>query len=453
MAVWTQPRLIETYLNRRIDSEFFDPAYIKAETETLKCQIERLGRLGSFVPGPFGSAFHVQNYDFKSSYRYIRGRDVKPFFLLDDDDRYIPESDFNRLTKYSVLPQDLMISVVGTLGNVSICTEDDTPAIFSCKSTIFRVGKIDPYYLLAYLNCHYGRMCLLRRQRGAVQTGLNIEDLRAVPVPRFKEGIESQISSFVKSSHLAAKKAKASYTQAQQILESELGLDKLHFDKPVGYTARFSELELSRRFDSEHYYPAFDNLKAKLPKYVQLVPLGSVLNCCQRGKQPIYSVNGLPVLNSKHILENKITLEGNRYAKPTSVTGLQIQYGDVLINGTGRGTIGRTAPYLVSEHQAIPDNHVTILRSSTLDPAYLAFYLNSLAGKLQVEKYQRGSSGQLELYPFDIRKFQVWVAPQSIQQEIRRLYDQATESARQSKQLLDQAKSRVEQLIEEAVQL
>jgi hypothetical protein len=59
----------------------------------------------------------------------------------------------------------------------------------------------------------------------------------------------------------------------------------------------------------------------------------------------------------------------------------------------------------------------------------------------------------LELYPFDIRKFQVWDTPQAIQQEIRRLYDQATESARQSKQLLDQAKSRVEQLIEEAVQL
>lgn len=185
---------------------------------------------------------------------------------------------------------------------------------------------------------------------------------------------------------------------------------------------------------------------------MQLVPLGSILSFCQRGKQPIYASNGLPVLNSKHILENKITLEGNRYAKPNPVAGLQIQYGDVLINGTGRGTIGRVAPYLISEHQAIPDNHVTILRSATLDPAYLSFYLNSLAGKLQVEKYQRGSSGQLELYPFDIRKFQVWEAPQPLQQEIRRLYEQATKSAKQSRELLEQAKSRVEQLIEEAVQ-
>lgn len=451
MAVWTSPQLIETYLNRRIDSEFFDPAYIEAENATLRCDTELLGRLGYFVPGPFGSAFHVQNYDFKSPYRYIRGRDVKPFFLLDDDNRYVPEADFNRLDKYSVLPQDLMISVVGTLGNVAICTEDDAPAVFSCKSTVFRSKDAAPYFLLAYLNSHFGRMCLLRRQRGAVQTGLNIEDLRAVPVPRFGSVIEEGIASLVQSSHQSAKQATQAYTQAQQLLESELGLDKLRFDKPVGYTARFSELELSRRFDSEHYYPAFDNLKAKLPKGVRFIPLGPLLNFCQRGKQPIYSEHGLPVLNSKHILENKITLERNRYAKPNPVPSLQIQYGDVLINGTGRGTIGRTAPYLIEEHQAIPDNHVTILRSPTLDPAYLSFYLNSQAGKLQVEKYQRGSSGQLELYPFDIRKFQVWEAPQSVQQEIRRLYEQATESAKQSRELLDQAKTRVEQIIEEAV--
>lgn len=254
-------------------------------------------------------------------------------------------------------------------------------------------------------------------------------------------------------SSLHLENAEDSYTQAQQLLESELGLDKLRFDKPVGYTARFSELELSRRFDSEHYWPAFENLKTNLPKQVRLVPLGSLLTYCQRGKQPVYSGNGLPVLNSKHILENKITLEGNRFAKPNPVSSLQIQYGDVLINGTGRGTIGRTAPYLTNEHQAIPDNHVTILRSPTLDPAYLSFYLNSKAGKLQVEKHQRGSSGQLELYPFDIRKFQVWEAPETIQQKIRRLYDQATESAKRSRDLLEQAKSRVEQLIEEAVQV
>ncbi|NCD25720.1 MAG: hypothetical protein EOL86_09040 [Deltaproteobacteria bacterium] len=76
--------------------------------------------------------------------------------------------------------------------------------------------------------------------------------------------------------------------------------------------------------------------------------------------------------------------------------------------------------------------------------------LNSQAGRSQVEKYQRGLSGQLELYLFDIRKFQVWEAPQSVQQGAPWLDDQTTESAEQARELLDQVKTRFERCIEEA---
>jgi len=70
-------------------------------------------------------------------------------------------------------------------------------------------------------------------------------------------------------------------------------------------------------------------------------------------------------------------------------------------------------------------------------------------GELQVENRQRGTSGQLDLYPFDIRRFKVWVAPESLQRPIRDLYDQAA-TERRSSELLDQATTRVEQLIEAA---
>jgi restriction endonuclease S subunit len=454
MAVWSHATLSSVTNFDRFDGEYFLPIYIK-NSNTLS-RIETVPLPAIFYVSD-GNHLSVSKYFSEDgNIPYFRGQDINDFFLENATPIRIPERIFSSpmMDRSHFQPGDVLLSIVGTIGSLSIVPESFGSATGSCKIAILRSkGTYSPFVLAAFLVSRYGQLQIRRNTRGAVQMGLILKDLVRIHVPIFSDSEEQKIESFVKRAIEANRESKFSYDQAKQLLESELGLDKLHFDKPVGYTAQFSELELSRRFDSEHYYPAFDNLKNKLPKHIQLVPLSSVLTCCQRGKQPIYSASGLPVLNSKHILENKITLEGNRYAKPTFVTGLQIQYGDVLINGTGRGTIGRTAPYLVSEHQAIPDNHVTILRSSTLDPAYLSFYLNSLAGKLQVEKYQRGSSGQLELYPFDIRKFQVWEAPQPIQQEIRRLYDQATESARQSKQLLDRAKSRVEQLIEEAVQL
>lgn len=180
-------------------------------------------------------------------------------------------------------------------------------------------------------------------------------------------------------------------------------------------------------------------------------PLSSQLTFCQRGKQPVYAKSGLKVINSKHVQPNRVILDGNRVASANPDPRLQIRCGDTLLNGTGRGTIGRAAPYL-DRSLAIPDNHVTILRSNSLDPAFLSLYLNSAAGQMQVEMHQRGTSGQLELYPFDIRKFQVWVAPDSLQREIRDLHDKAAAAECESRQLLEQAKSRVEKLIEVAAQ-
>ncbi len=159
--------------------------------------------------------------------------------------------------------------------------------------------------------------------------------------------------------------------------------------------------------------------------------------------------SGLPVINSKHVQPNRVLLDDNRFAAPSPDENLRIRYGDTLLNGTGRGTLGRAAPYL-TDGTAVSDNHVTILRSADLDPVYLSLYLNSAAGQMQVEMHQRGSSGQLELYPFDIRKFLIWPAPKEFQQELRELHDKAAAAELESKRLLEQAKTRVEQLIEEA---
>jgi len=449
MAVWTSIQLSAIRSGFRIDSEFYKQEYIQKDHDLLKLKCSSLGHLAKVTDGEHGSVKFVS-----SGIKYLTAENIKQGYVDFENVRFVGLEVDQRNARASVNVGDVLISIKGTLGEVGVAETQLLPANMNRDVAIIKPFLFAPsgHYISAFLRSSYGAYQLAREGSGGVQQMITLERLRGIKVPLISNFGVNLVTCEYKQAQIKRQESIDLYTQAQKLLESEMGLDQLSFDKPVGYTAHFSEMELSRRFDSEHYYPAFDKLKENLPEHVQLVPLSSVLTFCQRGKQPIYLSSGLPVLNSKHILENKITLEGNRLAKPNPAPSLQIQYGDVLINGTGRGTIGRAAPYLVSEHQAVPDNHVTILRSSTLDPAYLSFYLNSLAGKLQVEKYQRGSSGQLELYPFDIRKFQVWEAPQYIQQEIRRLYDQASESARQSRKLLDQARARVEQLIEEAVQ-
>jgi len=306
-----------------------------------------------------------------------------------------------------------------------------------------------PGYVAAYLSSRFGQQLADREKTEQMNPYLPVGKLGNLLIPRIADVDQEDVDRLIRLAFGELSKRNDALDQAHNLLDKALRLDQIAFEKRIAYEALLSDVGISRRFDSEHHYPAFKAFKESLPDDVALSPLSQHLTFCQRGKQPIYSTVGLPVVNSKHVQPNRVLMDDNRSALPNADANLQIRFGDILLNGTGRGTLGRAAPYL-NERLAVPDNHVTILRSADLDPVYLSLYLNSAAGQMQVEMHQRGTSGQLELYPFDIRKFLIWPAPKSLQMELRELHDKAAAAARESKRLLEQAKTRVEQLIEEA---
>lgn len=81
--------------------------------------------------------------------------------------------------------------------------------------------------------------------------------------------------------------------------------------------------------------------------------------------------------------------------------------GDILINSTGDGTIGRVAVY-DSDMPALVDGHITVVRLRDREQAwYVAAYLLSEQGQHQIYRYINGSSGQVEIYPQDIAR--LWI--------------------------------------------
>jgi len=245
-----------------------------------------------------------------------------------------------------------------------------------------------------------------------------------------------------------AKKEKLSFFQNKKTEKSVPTIATMH--GASCYRRNSREVFSTGRLDAEHFHPKFQALMNSLRATGNCVRLGDYLLVNQRGKQPDYVDEGLPVINSKHVLRNEIRLDEDNRQAEVEESALLIQTNDVLINGTGVGTIGRAAAYL-HENPALPDNHVTILRpSDILDPVYLSVYLNSVAGQLQVEQRLRGSSGQIELYPADIAEFRIWLAPQVVQKSIRQQVEQSFERRQQAIRLLDVAKRTVEIAIEDS---
>ncbi len=343
-----------------------------------------------------------------------------------------------------------MVSVVGTLGNSALVEPKHIPAIFSCKNTVLRTKGIDPRYLIAYLNSSYGRSLLMRKERGAVQKGLNLDDLKSLLVFSPEKLMQAQIAQVHQLAGQAEKNSKNALAKAEEKLLEALGIASWKPPEPLSYVLPSSKAFAAGRLDAQHFQPRFKALTDFIAATGQGAQLSDWLSENKRGKQPQYADDGLQVVNSKHVLRGEVRLdEDNR--KATFRDGdLLIHPGDVLMNGTGVGTIGRAAPYLHTG-AVIPDNHVTILRPKKgLDAVYLSVFLNSTAGQWQVEQRLRGSSGQIELYPNDIAQFKIWIAPTSVQADIRRAVEMSHEQKQRATQLLDAAKRAVEIAIEDS---
>ena len=305
-------------------------------------------------------------------------------------------------------------------------------------------------YVCTFLNCAYGRAQAYQHASGTTRDRVLLINQREFLVPLVQIQLQGLIESCLDQSRQKDKQAADTYKQAETLLLDALDLTGFSPSTENTNIKSFQEsFGVSGRLDAEYYQPKFDELEAKIAETHKLVSLGSLLTLNQCGTQPDYAGEGLPVINSKHVREGEVVLSDNRFATlPDKETPLIIQMGDVLINGTGVGTIGRSAPYL-HEHNAIPDNHVTILRTDKLNPIFLSVYLNSIAGKYQVDKYFKGSSGQIELYPKDIDCFYVPLVDEAIQAEIAALVQQSFTLKAESERLLEAAKHAVEIAIEQ----
>ena len=95
--------------------------------------------------------------------------------------------------------------------------------------------------------------------------------------------------------------------------------------------------------------------------------------------------------------------------------------GDVVINSTGTGTLGRVGFYRTTDNHLglpiVPDSHVTVIRAAH---SIQAFYMYAVmkANQSELEKKGEGSTNQKELKPITLKEMLVPIPPYSEQERI-----------------------------------
>jgi hypothetical protein len=149
--------------------------------------------------------------------------------------------------------------------------------------------------------------------------------------------------------------------------------------------------------------------------------LGDACRSINRGKAPKYVDEGRLVFNQKCVRdENRIDFS---LARRTDLSRplpehADLRVGDVLINSTGRGTLGRAAELPELPEPATADSHVTIVRP---DPERFALGFACLAlstRKADFESLQTGSTNQTELSTNSIAAVSIALPPLRVQERI-----------------------------------
>ena len=204
-----------------------------------------------------------------------------------------------------------------------------------------------------------------------------------------------------------------------------------------------AQLEGALRLDAEYYQPEYLNLLRILTRKPHDY-LKNLSNRISRGKQPIYKENGnIFAFTSDQIRNDFIDTYSARYTDEKFYKKnpkAQVKPLDVLLNSTGVGTLGRVNFYYL-EKKAVVDGHITIIRtiSENLDPIFLNVFLKTKYGQFQITRAYSGSSGQIELYPEQIREFLIFLPPLEIQKRIAETIKQAISLYKQSESLYSQA--------------
>lgn len=436
----------------RIDSSYFQKTFLEAE-RTIRGKFSKTllnsgAELRSF--GAYSLNNEVQYLD--HGVPFVRGVNMKKGRISFSNLIYISEVAHSLLWKSEVKPAMVLLSMSGSIGDVAIASKKWKYPINSNQdiAKIDTAGKINPYFLYAFLASSYGQNYLLREARGSVQQHVFLSQIERFEIPVFSNQFDSSIQRAIERSDDLLGSSEFEFSTAEKSLLTSIDIAKFEVSlEPVNIKSFSQSFANTGRLDAEHYQPKYEELHKALSSKNKVFRLGDCLSFNQRGSQPDYADTGLRVINSKHVQRGEVLIDDTRFAVlPDKDNAVFIEQGDVLINGTGVGTIGRAAPYL-HKQRALPDNHVTVLRTDAMSPICLAMYLNSIAGQMQVDQHFKGSSGQIELYPADIANFWCPEIDKATQAKIDALAQSSFELKAKSERLLEAAIRAVEIAIEQ----
>lgn len=434
----------------RIDAEYFSKQNISG--------IKRLSDFGTIKINDIAEVtdgIHTSiDYDENSRINLISAGSPKENVFDLSRNVFISEKAHKANPRTALRKNDVIISTVGTIGNCAVVDESILPANCDRHVGIIRIKKdYSPYVLSTFLLSKYGRLQTMRESTGNVQLNLFIYKLKELLIPAFSKDFQSKIETLVKSAHAKLEESKSLYVQAENLLLRELGMsgeNLSEFSKPCGGAnvsiKRFSDVFQSGRLDSEYYQKKYDLIEEKI-SHLETLQISETGKLNDKNFSPEenaeYKYIELADIGNQGEISSCTLAKGSEL--PTRARRI-VRKGDVLVSSI-EGSLQSCAIVPAEFDGALCSTGFYVIEPKTMNAETLLIMLKSENIQLLLKK---GCSGTIltNISKEEFLKIRVPVLSSEIQSKIASLVQSSFACRAESRQLLQNAKTLVEQEIE-----
>ena len=451
MAVVSVEKLSEAENQHRLDAEFYQPQYFidfsKGNWKPIRkfLDICQYGISQAMIEEPKG-------------YPIFRMDDIKDCFLLDDEVKYIeiPEEAFGQ---FKLEINDVLFNRVNAeefVGRTGIfkLREDYLFASYLIRLRVRPGCEILPDYLNIFLNTKFGKKQIRRFSRRAVnQANVNAKELKNFKIPLIPLEIQKQTSQLSDEAWSKIELSKFLYSQAENLLLEELGLKDFKPKYELSYTANLSKALGVRRIDAEYFQPAYEEVVKRVVSYQN--GYTTLLGCVETvradfdpTKHPDNSFHYVELADidaSIGVIHSASEIKGE---DAPSRARRALRKGDIIVSSV-EGSLGKVALVDEAHEGSLASTGFFQFRARTIYPEVFLVLSKSIILQSQLKRECAGTI--LTAVPSEsLKRILVPVLRPETQQEIALLIQQSHEARKKAKQLLEEAKIKVEQMIETA---
>lgn len=404
---------------KRLDAGRYRTSFLKLEKNLKKITVIR--KLGYLV-------VELVKTGHTSRGRDIYRDDIKIHFLKTDNLREgvidFENSDFlpaRSLSEGDYLKfKDVMVTISGAhydvIGRAAIFLDYHPQSVTNQNIAVIRTDEnlLNPFYLTIFLNSKYGKEQLWMLSRQTEQFNLSCREVEELLIPLFDADFQQEIETLTKNSFDLIEKAKSLYSQAEKLLLEKLALKGFQVKYELSYRVNLSKAFGVHRIDAEYFQTTYDSFMEGLKERSKIAKLKEFI---------------LDFQKLKSLYEPKV--------------------GDFLLTKDVMPGIA----YVVKEPvEGIAAGSISILKinENKINKEYLALCINSIIGKLQIER-DGGGSAITHWRPEQIKNLQVPILYKKVQEEISSLIEQSHETKQRARELWEEAKRKVERAIENEI--